>query len=748
LRLLPEWVIFECIAVGDLAVAVRLGACLGWAALLTGLLPGASWAQHVTVDGRFSPAQALAGPNYAITANLGKQVGTNLFQSFGIFGLATNESATFSGPAAISNVIGRVTGGSASSINGNIKSTITGANLYLINPSGIVFGPNAKVNVSGSFHASTANYLKMADGAKFRATNPNGSTLSAAPPAAFGFLTASPAKITVNGSTLGPVPGTLGLVGGPVLITGGTLSAPAGTIHVASVAGTGEVPVDPRNAAALTVKNSGPVSITRGSTLDVSDPSGLGSGGSVFIHSGALTINASEINADNYGSAAGGQLVLRGESQVALSNDAYVHSFAQANGSGAGVIISTAPAGVISAEAGTVLTGSYGAGSGGSLSVSTGQLTITNGGVIGLFAAGTGSGGSANVSVAGLVSINGEGAPSALTGIVAEGFGSGNAGSVAVTAGTLSIVNNGLIAAAAFGSGNSGSVSVAVPGVLTIDGTSGNQQFFTGIIAQGERGSTGNAGSVTVSAGALSLVNSGVIAAGTFGPGRGGTVSVGVAGPLAINGISQNASSATGITSESFPGSTGNAGNVSVTAGTLTIVGNGVISGATLGSGNGGDVVVRGAGQLVLDGGGNQAFIAGITSEAFRGSTGNAGSVAVAAGALSIVNNDVIASNTFGPRTGRQRLRLGRWSADDRRNFGSHELRHRHPGHGRPRKHRERRQRLRQRGQLVDRRRRRGFQCDVWTGSWGKHRGQRGRWPDNQRHRGEFGFRNGDFLSG
>ena len=277
---------------------------------LLAAVPGVAAAQNITIDGRLSPAQTLVGPNYAITANLGKQVGSNLFHSFGKFGLASSESATFSGPATVSNVIGRVTGGAQSSIDGKIASTIAGANLYLINPSGIVFGPNATVNVSGGFHASTADYLRMSDGAKFQATNPDASTLSAAPPAAFGFLTARPAAITVNGSTLGPVPGTLGVVAGPVAITGATLVAPAGTIHVTSVAGTGEVPVDPRNTPALTVTSFGPVNIKGGSTLDVSDPNNLGSGGSVFIRSGALTIDASEINADNYGSGSGGRALV------------------------------------------------------------------------------------------------------------------------------------------------------------------------------------------------------------------------------------------------------------------------------------------------------------------------------------------------------------------------------------------------------------------------------------------------------
>src|SRR5215472_5991726 len=181
------------------------------AACSLSVISGAATAQHITIDGRFSPAQPLVGPNYAISANLGKQVGGNLFHSFGQFSLSTPEVATFSGPATISNVIGRVTGGNGSKIDGTIQSTITGANLYLINPNGILFGPNAKVDVKGSFHASTAAYLKMSDGTLFQATKPDGSTAPAntmitASPAAFGFLTATPRPIGVGGSTLGVNP--------------------------------------------------------------------------------------------------------------------------------------------------------------------------------------------------------------------------------------------------------------------------------------------------------------------------------------------------------------------------------------------------------------------------------------------------------------------------------------------------------------------------------------------------------------
>jgi filamentous hemagglutinin family protein len=287
------------------ALPPKVSLALVAACSLSAGVPRVAAAQNISIDGRFSPAQTLnaVGGNYPIGANLGKQVGSNLFHSFEKFGLVKGETAAFTGPATINNVISRVTGGSRSDIDGKIQSNIAGANLFLINPSGIVFGPNATVNVSGAFHVSTADYIKMADGAKFQATNPDGSTLSAAAPAAFGFLTASPPAISVNGSTLGPVAGALGLVGGPVSISGGAkLSAPAGTIHVTSAASTGEVPVDPANTLALTVSKFGAVDIKGGSKLDVSDAKNMGSGGSVYIRSGALTIDASEINANNYGS--------------------------------------------------------------------------------------------------------------------------------------------------------------------------------------------------------------------------------------------------------------------------------------------------------------------------------------------------------------------------------------------------------------------------------------------------------------
>src|SRR5215470_9211895 len=105
--------------------------------VLVALAPRSASAQHITIDGRLSPAQTLVGPNYTIGANLGKQIGSNLFHSFGQFSLSNApvpESATFTSTGSvgpIKNVIGRVTGGNPSSIDGKIQSNITGASLYL-----------------------------------------------------------------------------------------------------------------------------------------------------------------------------------------------------------------------------------------------------------------------------------------------------------------------------------------------------------------------------------------------------------------------------------------------------------------------------------------------------------------------------------------------------------------------------------------------------------------------------------------
>ena len=168
---------------------------------------------------------SLDGPNFVIEANMGQQYGGNLFHSFDQFDIQLNERATFSGPNSVNNIISRVTGGKASTINGVLESTIPDADFYLINPAGIMFGEGAELNVQGSFYASTADYLRLGINGKFNATHPQDSILTVAPPSDFGFLGSNRAPITFENTTLF-ASDTLAITAGDIRLTNSYLSAP------------------------------------------------------------------------------------------------------------------------------------------------------------------------------------------------------------------------------------------------------------------------------------------------------------------------------------------------------------------------------------------------------------------------------------------------------------------------------------------------------------------------------------------
>src|SRR3954468_19892707 len=185
------------------------------------LFAGPVQAQIVT-DGSVGPKVSLSGSQVDIGANLGTRRGDNLFHSFEKFGIATGQTATFTGPGTIRNVISRVTGGEISNIDGTLRSTVGQADLYFINPAGVMFGPNARLDVPGSFHVSTAHELRFADGVSFSALDKTGSGLTVAAPEAFGFLDRTPGRIGVEGAQMELLPGKqLSLVGGDLDIAGG-----------------------------------------------------------------------------------------------------------------------------------------------------------------------------------------------------------------------------------------------------------------------------------------------------------------------------------------------------------------------------------------------------------------------------------------------------------------------------------------------------------------------------------------------
>jgi filamentous hemagglutinin family protein len=233
----------------------------------------------------------------------------NLFHSFGDFNVPNNNVANFlnNSGLATSNILGRVTGGNVSNIFGTIQTTGFGnANLFLMNPTGFLFGPNTMVNVGGMVTFTSADYLRLSDGARFNAvphTIPD-QLLSASPVAAFGFLGSNPGAITVQGSQLAVAEGTgISLVGGNITVQGGTLTAPSGQINLVSVGKPshhhvgGEV-ANGGEFAATGFKSLGAVTLSQGTTVDTSGTAGSGqTAGGVLIRAGQFVMNASTLRA-------------------------------------------------------------------------------------------------------------------------------------------------------------------------------------------------------------------------------------------------------------------------------------------------------------------------------------------------------------------------------------------------------------------------------------------------------------------
>ncbi len=305
---------------------------------LTLVVSNSAWAQ-VTLDGTLGKSGALPGPNYQIGADLGQQHGGNLFHSFRDFNLQSHESATFSGPDNVQNIISRVTGGNPSSIDGTLRSTIPNADMYFLNPYGIMFGPNAKLDVQGGFHASTADYLRLQDGGRFEARTPNNSLLTVAPVTTFGFLTDTPATITTQDSILLVPPlKPLSLIGGHLQLQGtvpvqfddqniyatfatSLLKTTGGTLNLAAVGSSGEVLLNND----LTMTGRGGDLILNRTLIDTS---GLGSG-NLKIRGGRLQMQDSTLQANTLGEFDGGLMDIQlTESLHANSEPYYFNAFA------------------------------------------------------------------------------------------------------------------------------------------------------------------------------------------------------------------------------------------------------------------------------------------------------------------------------------------------------------------------------------------------------------------------------------
>ena len=361
---------------------------------------------------------------YDITGGTRPGGGANLFHSFGDFSVPTNNIANFLNDTGLptNNILGRVTGGNISNIFGTIQTEgFPNANLFLMNPAGFLFGPNATVNVSGMAAFTSADYLKLADNARFSAI-PNAAAdalLTALPVASFGFLGSNPGAITVQGSQFSVTDGHgIFLVGGSISIESGTpvggtahpthLSAPNGKIQLASAASPGEFdaatlqPLPNGNNTSFT--SFGSALLALGSNINVSGENTVSIRGGQFVLSvtnavlstadsaGAPATIAlgpgSSIISSNAGAEAGADVQLNA-SNVQMDG-ASIQSLTTGNGSGGNISITAAldggpissTAGSVQIKGGQIQTASLGPGTVGDIQINSSSLSMTEGALI------------------------------------------------------------------------------------------------------------------------------------------------------------------------------------------------------------------------------------------------------------------------------------------------------------------------------------------------------------------------------
>jgi len=291
------------------------------------------------LDGSFGTRGALPGPDFMITAPMGRQINSNLFQSFSQFNLNSSQSATFTGPSNIHNILSRVTDGNASSIDGTVRSDIPGANLFFVNPAGVIFGQHAHLDVSGSFAVTTANYLKLVGGGRFNANLGGHDTLTSAPVNAFGFLSTAPAAVPVSGSTFYVAPHkSFSVVAGDIPMNGSAITGIGSRVNLVSVKSPGEVQLDASNInSAIDVSQFtalGNINLN----LTLIDTSGPG-GGPVVIRGGNFYLNNGRISSQTTGSIRGESIDIATSGNVKIMNGGAISADTSGLGNGGNVTV-------------------------------------------------------------------------------------------------------------------------------------------------------------------------------------------------------------------------------------------------------------------------------------------------------------------------------------------------------------------------------------------------------------------------
>ncbi|KAM3108466.1 two-partner secretion domain-containing protein [Phormidesmis sp. 146-33] len=677
-----QWKIGGCAAlVGTLLIGVGKG-------VLAQIVPDNTLGRESSV---VTPNVTIQGiPSIRIEG--GAIRGANLFHSFEQFNIREGQGAYFTNPGGIDNILSRVTGANRSEILGRLGVLGT-ANLFLINPKGIVFGSAASLDVRGSFLATTANAIKLGETGLFSASQPATSTLLNISPSALWFnavaaqpiVNRSQAQSTIgqlNSANLAPglqvqPDRTLALVGGDVFLQG-RLTAAGGRIELGSVGGVGQISLTQSgNRFVLgydSITDFGKIVLSNGAFVDASgargdiqirgaqlemeqssniwaDTLGAGNGGEIRVHVAEVNLSGSSImSADVVSTATGtGGNVTINTGRLRVRDGARVSASTIGSGKGGNLQITASDAveviGAANGQGGRGLTTeSFGSGNAGNLTIDTKRLLVRDQGAISTTAFSLGKGGNLQITAFDSIDLIGTSAdgriPSAL---LVQTQGSGDAGNLTINTRQLRIRDGARISASTFNVGKGGNSQIDASDSVEVIGTSVAGLIPSGLFIQSASG--GDAGNLTINTTQL-RIRDGAKVSGTVRDGKGGKLQINASDSVEVSGVSPNGRDLSGLTTESA--GSGDAGSLTINTGRLIVSGG--VSALTAGRGKGGNLQINASNSVEVSGSANGQGVSGLLTQT-QGS-GDAGNLTIDTGRLQVNDGAVVLAGTFGTGKG------------------------------------------------------------------------------------------------
>ena len=546
---------------------------------------------------------------------------SNLFHSFSDFNVGQFGRVYFDNPAGVTNILSRVTGGNVSNILGTL-GVLGNANLFLINPNGIIFGLTSRLDLrGGSFFGSTADSVLFDDGTVFSTKNPNEKPLLTINIPSGLQYGSNPGSIT-NQSLFGlqvPNGQTLGLIGGEVTIPGSALAALDGRIELGGVGANGMVKLTPTDTSF---------------GLDYSGVQGFED---ISLSDGALVITTGK---------SGGSIQVQG-ANVTFSDFSFVFANTNGSGSGGGIEIQGSN---VTLDRSFVFADTKGSGSGGGIVVETSNLSLEGGSSIFVNVSGSGQGGDVTVDATKSVRVVGtaDGTPSILGSLVLQ-TATGNVGDVSITTEQLIISDGAQVSAGTLGQGDGGNLSVDASSTVQVIGTDG--LLISGLFVQANEGATGNAGNLNITTGELIVSDGAVVLASTFGEGDGGKVNVNANSSVQVIGTTADGQFPSRLSAQANLGSKGKAGDITITTEQLMVKDGAFVSAATFGQGDGGDLTVDASSTVQVIGTSSDATLLSRLSTGTQG-RGNAGNLSITTEELIVSDGAVVSASTLGQGNG------------------------------------------------------------------------------------------------